>query len=229
VLSGWPNTTGPHPLGTTHVPPLSLDRVEVPRRLLPSSSRPRRAGARPPPLPTTWRLSTPDPLPFFCLFNRTPSHPSPSSPFPLCFSREAAEWTHPRLPFSSHPPSHVQACHCLLRITPTASHPLQSSENSFPRWSLPRSYRFCPLPVRDDPGSLFFRLSFASPLPRDLGVPGTLACQCRPPELHRCLKHRHHHPNPPPHRCHATSVNFYRHNLARLTPRFPWCSSRRCT
>jgi hypothetical protein len=66
---------------------------------------------------------------------------------------------------------------------------------------------FPPPPVRVDYRPLFFRLSFASPLPRDLGAPRTLIGRRRPPELHRRLESHHCHPNPPPHRFHAASVS----------------------
>jgi hypothetical protein len=61
--------------------------------------------------------------------------------------------------------------------------------------------------VRVDPGPLFFHLSFSSPLPRNLGAPRTIAGRRRPPELHRRIKRRHRHPNPPPHRCHTALVS----------------------
>jgi hypothetical protein len=66
---------------------------------------------------------------------------------------------------------------------------------------------FLPPPVRVDYMPLFFRLSFTSPLPRDLGAPRTLVGRRRPPELHRRLESRHCHPNPPPHWFHAASVS----------------------
>jgi hypothetical protein len=61
--------------------------------------------------------------------------------------------------------------------------------------------------VRDDFGPGFFNLVLKSPLPRDFGAAGSdLRCRFLL-EPHRHLERCHHHPNPPPHRCRATSVS----------------------
>jgi hypothetical protein len=112
-------------------------RTEWQRRVDRRSPPPllRHAGIGPPPLPATSCLPTPDPHPpFFFLLNRTPSQPPPSSHFPLCFGRDAAEWIPPHLSFPSHPPGQVQACRCrhpdCLMSAPVVREPSSTAEST---------------------------------------------------------------------------------------------------
>jgi hypothetical protein len=129
-------------------------------------------------------------FPCFPLLQQRNRRADPSSPaIPVAPSR-------PR-PSTLLPPSHHP--HRLLSA-PVIREPFSVTEST----PLPP---FPPPLVKVDPKPLFFHLSFASPLPCDLGAPMTLIGRRRPPELHHRLERHHRHPNPPPHRCHATSVS----------------------
>jgi hypothetical protein len=111
------------------------------------------------------------------------------------------------------------------RTTPTVSCPLRLLENPFFATESVPLPLFPPLPVRDDPGPLLFHLSFASPLPQDLGAPGTLADRRRPPKTRPRLKALlYHRPTcvAPP-QCALAAMTL----LGRL-PSSPWFFGCRC-